>query len=66
MLSNPVPLVNIANMCQKNGTHWLACAKMCAKFDQFQIYSYTTKLNGNNLFCVYNINNFKLFSIVSV
>ncbi len=54
-------------MCaNKIGTHWLACAKMCAKIDQFQLYLYTTKEIGNNLNCFYNVLYFRLFPIVSV
>jgi hypothetical protein len=42
------------------------CAKTCAKSSIFQICLYETKLNGNNLNCIYNFRKFKLFPIVSV
>jgi len=45
---------------------WHTCAKTCAKSTIFQICLYETKLNGNNLNCIYNFRYFKLFPFVSV
>ena len=61
-----IPLVNLNDLCKKFGTCWHTCAKTCAKSTIFQICLYETKLNGNNLNCICNNHNFKLFPFVSV
>ena len=61
-----IPLVNLTNLCKKFGTRWHTCAKTCTKLTISQIYLYNIKLNGNNLNCVCNIHNFKLFPFVPI
>ena len=64
--SLPIQLVNLTDLCKKFGTRWHTCAKTCAKLTISLIYLYNTKLNGNDLNCVCNIHNFKLFPFVCV
>ena len=61
-----IPLVNLTDLCKKFVTRWHTCDKTCDKSTIFQICLYETKLNGNNLNCIYNFRKFKLFPFVSV